>query len=59
MALTTITSYDVHGNDKEPVELGFVTSPKSAAKPPDVSVTSSQNSAEFRREPADKSELRD
>jgi len=54
IALTTITSYNGHGNDKEQMELGFVTSPQLAAMPPDVSVTSSQNSVEFRRELADK-----
>jgi hypothetical protein len=57
MAQTT-TSYNVHANGKnEPVELGFVTSPKSGAKPPNVSVSSSQNTVEFRREVADKGEL--
>ena len=55
MALTTITSYNVHSDDKDPVELGFVT---SSAKAPDVSVTSSENSVLFRRETPDKGDLR-
>jgi hypothetical protein len=55
----TTTSYNVHGSGKnEPVELGFVTTPKSGAKP-NVSVSSSQNTVEFRREVADRGELCD
>jgi hypothetical protein len=57
MVQQTSTSYNNHGVGKhEPVDLGFVTSPNSAAKSLNVSVSSSQGTVEFRRDLSDKGE---